>query len=155
MHGPLLRRGVEADAAAVTRIHITSMRAAMPYLPVVHDEQQTLDFFTNVVLCEQEVWVAVRSERVEGFISFHAGRIEHLYVDPESQSLGIGSMLLQKAKDESNGRLELYVYLRNTDARRFYEKNGFSLVEMSSGSDNEHKEPDGLYMWRRLELLAD
>lgn len=127
----------------------------MPYLPVVHTEQETLDFFTNVVLREQEVWVAERSGRVAGFISFRAGKIEHLYVDPEFQSLGIGTMLLQKAKDESNGRLELYVYLRNTRARSFYEKNGFSLVEITGGSNNEHQEPDGLYAWRRLELLAD
>ena len=33
----------------------------------------------------------------------------------------------------------------NTDARRFYERHGFTAVASSDGSDNEEREPDVRY----------
>ena len=43
--------------------------------------------------------------------------------------------------------LRLWTFQRNTNARRFYEKYGFMLVEETDGTRNEEKEPDAMYAW--------
>jgi hypothetical protein len=40
------------------------------------------------------------------------------------------------------------VFQRNEDARRFYERQGCVLVELTDGAGNEEREPDALYAWR-------
>ncbi|MGI5158393.1 hypothetical protein [Microbispora sp. CA-102843] len=44
--------------------------------------------------------------------------------------------------------LDLYVFQRNTGARRFYERNGFTLVAEGDGSGNEENLPDARCRWR-------
>ena len=55
------------------------------------------------------------------------------------------SSLLGRASD----RLELWTFLRNAPARRFYEARGFALVEQTDGARNEEREPDARYLWTR------
>ena len=45
--------------------------------------------------------------------------------------------------------MRLWTFQRNQRARRFYERRGFRLVLLTDGADNEEKEPDALYEWRR------
>ena len=40
--------------------------------------------------------------------------------------------------------LQLWVFQRNVGARRFYERHGFTLTELTDGSRNEEREPDAL-----------
>ena len=75
--------------------------------------------------------------------------MEHLYVRPELQGRGVGSALLDVAK-ASGGRLPPLVFQRNAGARRFYERHGLRLVELTNGAANEEREPDVLYEWRPL-----
>lgn len=49
----------------------------------------------------------------------------------------------------SPDRLTLRVFTRNTDARAFYERHGFRLVDENDGSRNEENEPDMTYRWTR------
>jgi hypothetical protein len=44
--------------------------------------------------------------------------------------------------------LRLWTFQRNRDARRFYERQGFTLVKETDGSANEEKEPDAMYLWQ-------
>ena len=86
-----------------------------------------------------------------GFIAFSQDEVDHLYVHTGFQSQGIGTMLLDQAKAETGGTLQLYVFQRNVNARRFYEKHGFSIFRMSDGARNEQLEPDVLYRWPTLD----
>ncbi len=43
---------------------------------------------------------------------------------------------------------------RNDGARRFYEKHGLHVVELTEGSGNEEREPDALYEWVPQELVS-
>lgn len=151
MDQTVLRRANDSDAAALTSIHLLSMQAAMPYLNTVHTEEETLNYFSHVVLRERTVWVAERLQQVVGFIAFTQEEVDHLYVHTGFQSQGIGTMLLDQAKAGSVGSLQLYAFQRNVDARRFYERHGFSVVRMSDGLRNEQREPDVLYRWRNLD----
>jgi ribosomal protein S18 acetylase RimI-like enzyme len=44
--------------------------------------------------------------------------------------------------------LQLWVFQKNVGARRFYERHGFRLVELTDGAGNEENEPDARYEWR-------
>ncbi len=92
--------------------------------------------------------MAEHGGRVAGFIAMHDDFVEHLYVHPERQRRGIGTALLDEAKRRMSGGFRLWVFQQNETARRFYERHGLGLVELTDGSGNEEKTPDALYEWR-------
>ena len=57
--------------------------------------------------------------------------------------------------DAAGPRLSLYVFARNTSARRFYERHGFVAAEASDGARNEEGEPDVRYEWQRSSFPAE
>ena len=67
---------------------------------------------------------------------------------PDAQRQGLGTSLLKIAQGAFD-HLRLWTFQRNANARRFYERRGFALVQETDGSRNEEKEPDALYLWRR------
>ncbi len=73
--------------------------------------------------------------------------IDQLYVAPDRLGEGIGRRLLDLAKRGAAGRLELWTFQENEQARRFYERNGFVPTEAPDGSGNEEGEPDVRYTW--------
>ena len=72
--------------------------------------------------------------------------LEKIYVEPAEQNRGVGSALLDKAKELRPAELYLWVFQKNP-ARRLYERNGFVLVKLTDGADNMEREPDALYRW--------
>ena len=143
-----LRRAVTTDAEIIAAIFTSSRRAAMPYLPVLHAESDVLQWIKDVVLRNSLVTIAVSDgQRTGGFASVRRGVLEHLYVSPQLQGQGLGTLLLAAAKRENAQSLRLHVFLRNASARRFYERRGFALVELRDGSSNEEREPDAVYEW--------
>ena len=76
------------------------------------------------------------------------GWIEQLYVDPQWTNRGLGSALVDHAKSESTGSLELWTFAGNIGAQRFYQRHGFIEVHRTDG-DNEEGEPDIKYRWSR------
>lgn len=83
-----------------------------------------------------------------GFISLGDDAVEQLYVAPGRTGEGIGSRLLGLAKEKRPDGLHLYTFQVNAGARRFYERNGFRVVELNDGSNNEEGQPDVRYAWR-------
>ena len=53
-----LRRACPEDAPAVAETHLTSRRHGLPYLPEVHTDAETHQWVAEVMLPQQEVWVA-------------------------------------------------------------------------------------------------
>jgi GNAT superfamily N-acetyltransferase len=76
------------------------------------------------------------------------GWVEQLYVDPEHTGAGIGSRLIELAKDRSPAGLQLWTFQANEGARRFYERHGFTVVELTDGAGNEEHQPDVRYAWK-------
>ncbi len=91
---------------------------------------------------------AVVAGRIVGIVAFTSEWINQLYVLPDWQGRGIGSRLLAIAQADA-ARLQLWTFQRNVAARRFYERQGFVMVTMTGGGDNEEKEPDVLYVWSK------
>ncbi|MEU8767720.1 GNAT family N-acetyltransferase [Streptomyces griseus] len=148
--GVRLRPATPKDAEAVTKVFLASRAAAMPYLPRIHSDEDTLAWITHVVLpTSTGVWVA--EEAGGGLLGFAVlaggGELDHLYLRPDALRRGIGSRLLAEVRGAAEGALTLYVFQRNAAARAFYERHGFTAVAFDDGSRNEENEPDVLYRW--------
>ncbi|MER8266381.1 GNAT family N-acetyltransferase [Streptomyces griseus] len=148
--GVRLRPATPKDAEAVTKVFLASRAAAMPYLPRIHSDEDTLAWITHVVLpTSTGVWVA--EEAGGGLLGFAVlagdGELDHLYLRPDALRRGIGGRLLAEVRGAAEGALTLYVFQRNAAARAFYERHGFTAVAFDDGSRNEENEPDVLYRW--------
>lgn len=120
----------------------------MPYLPKLHSFEEDKAFFRDRVFADCTVWVAEARGTLIGFCAFKDGWVEHLYILPGYVGKTVGGALLEKAK-EGQAHLQLWVFQQNHQAIRFYERNGFRLVEETDGSSNEERLPDALYEWRK------
>jgi ribosomal protein S18 acetylase RimI-like enzyme len=142
-----LRRARASDAAAVAAIHVAARRKAMPYLPEPPTDDEVCAWVAGGMLQNAVVWVAEIDGGVAGYVASRGTDLDHLYVAPECQGRGVGSLLLSKAKELSPEGLELYAFRRNSRARAFYETRGFDAIAFSDGAGNEEQEPDVLYRW--------
>ena len=144
-----LRRAKPGDATAIAVLLRRAFRISLPFLPELHTPEQDLWFVREQMLVKDEVWVAEDADGLlAGFVAFREGWIDHLYVHPEHQGQGIGPVLLAKPLRSRQTR-RLWTFQKNARARAFYEKHGFTLVELTDGQANEEKEPDVMLAWRK------
>ncbi len=111
-----VRRARPEDAEAVADVFLAARAAAMPYLPDLHTAEETRAWIRDVVLAEHEVRVVDVDGAVVGFLALGADTVEHLYVRPELQGRGIGSALLDLAKELRLDGFRLWVFQRNLGA---------------------------------------
>ena len=142
-----LHDAVPSDADAMTVLFLAARRTAMPWLPKVHSDEETRWWVANVMLRDLQVRVAEVDGQVAGFAATKGDWLDHLYVSPEYQGIGVGSRLLDDAKRIAGASLQLYVFQRNQRARAFYLRHGFIEVAFSDGSGNEEREPDLVMRW--------
>ena len=119
----------------------------MTYLPQLYSDAETRDFIKDVLIPNNEVWVAEEAGRVVGFAGFGDGSLRHLWVHRTAQNRGVGTALLKVAMGRCSDGLQLRVFQKNLGARRLYERNGFELAELTNGDRNEEHEPDARYVW--------
>jgi GNAT superfamily N-acetyltransferase len=143
-----LRPAGSADAAEIAEIFLEAHADAMPYLPRLHTDDEVRGWIRDVVLPGDEVVVAEVDGRLAGFAALDEDLLDHIYVHPELQGRGIGDALLARVKELRPEGFRLWVFQRNTGARRFYERRGLRLVELTDGAGNDEREPDALYEWR-------
>ena len=146
-----LRPARTDEIEALTRLFIRA-RNEMEYLPPVPDEAAVP--IAARIREHEEVWIAEEKGRLLGFLGIEASRnlggapvLEKLYVEPAEQNRGVGSALLDKAKELRPDELYLWVFQRNEGARRLYERHGFDVVKLTDGAENMEREPDALYRW--------
>ena len=140
----LIRPATPTDAAEVGRVFVAA-RDEMTYLPRIDEEHRAL--LGGWFIERGPIFVADENALLVGFSGIKDGELTHLYVDPAAQGRGVGSTLVEHAKEQSEGRLFLWVFQQNEGARRFYERHGFRLVELTDGSGNMEREPDARYEW--------
>jgi ribosomal protein S18 acetylase RimI-like enzyme len=141
-----LRAAEGSDVAAIAEVYLSALNG-MTYLPRLYSDEQARAFVSDVLIPTNEVWVAEESGRVVGFAGLADGFLSHLWVRPADQNQGVGTALLKLAMARSSGGLQLWVFQKNADARRFYERNGFRLAELTDGEQNQVHEPDARYVW--------
>jgi GNAT superfamily N-acetyltransferase len=148
-----LRRATGADAVAVADLYLRSFRATYDF-PLAHTDDDVREWVRTRLVPQMETWVALGTgaagegpERVLGFATVEPGWLEQLYVDPDHLGEGIGRQLLEKAKERQPDGLLLWTFQVNERARRFYERNGFTVVRFGDASNNEEGQPDVQYAW--------
>jgi putative acetyltransferase len=142
----MLRRLELDDMDRAATVHRASFDSALPTLTGLHTPEEDRWFFRERMFTTCELWGYFDNQDLVGIIAFREGWIDQLYVVPSSQGRGIGTALLEIARRRFSF-LSLWTFQRNTNARRFYERQGFTLVRETDGSANAEKEPDALYVW--------
>ncbi len=140
-----IRRATPSDASAITAVLWESRRQSAPWMEQRYTQAEALDYVRGILLVTSMVWVAVVDNAVVGYAALEHDVLEQLYVMTAHQRRGIGSRLLQIARQAAGTRMSLYVYTKNRDARRFYERHGF--VGAQAGA--EPNAPDMRYEWRK------
>jgi putative acetyltransferase len=131
----------DGDAAAVAALVRRSREQAMPWLPTLHTPEEDRAFFAGE-LEHGRAWGVRAAGELVGVAVERGGFLSQLYVAPGWQGRGIGSALLAQARAAAVEPLQLWVFARNTAARRFYARHGFAEAERTDGSANEEREPD-------------
>lgn len=142
-----VRRARPDDARALADLfwRVRHDNAASIPLPV-HPRQTVLPF-VRVVLADDEVWVATDEATPVAFLALGpGGELDHLYVDSGHAGGGLGSRLVELARQRRPDGLALWVFASNTGAVRFYERHGFAVVGGTDG-DNEEGAPDLRMVW--------
>jgi len=75
------------------------------------------------------------------------GWVDQLYVEPTCTGMGLGSRLIELAKSRRPAGLQLWTFVTNTGAQRFYRRHGFVVAETTDGSRNEEKAPAIRFSW--------
>ncbi|MHB8471055.1 MAG: GNAT family N-acetyltransferase [Gaiellaceae bacterium] len=142
----MIRRALPQDADAVAELYERSF-ALLDFLPALHSLAEHRLWFARV-LAETETWVREEAGELLGFATLRENELSYLYVEPVAIGRGIGSALLEHAKEQRPGGFELWVFQQNGRARAFYERHGCRPVRFTDGSRNEERTPDVLYEWR-------
>ena len=150
MIGVRLGRGTGADAEVVAEVYLRARHHAVPEIPpLVHGDDEVRHWMRGV-LDEQEVWLAHTGDgAVAGLMVLEGDWVGQLYLDPAWTGRGLGTRFLELAKQRQPGGLQLWTFVSNVRAQRFYERNGFNVEEQTDGSGNEEHAPDLRYVWRQ------
>lgn len=136
----------EKHADEVTALWRESMQAAIG-IPPVHSFESQRYFLMNILPEDFSVLVAIDKQGSEvcAFLACNETEISQLYVHQKHQGKGIGHALVEYAKQQSNGSLTLHTFDVNTNARAFYEREGFTGT--IGNTDNEEGLLDWVYTW--------
>jgi len=141
----------ESDVEATVRMWRRSREGVQPELEarLNYSPEDDLSFFTGTLLKDCRVWLAIAKTRPVGLLAINGDSVEQLYIDPIEQRRGIGTALLNFAKEKSPTRLQLHTHQVNVGARTFYETHGFRAVKFGVSPAPEN-EPDVRYEWDGL-----
>lgn len=142
----VIRPARAADAEAIAEVWLAAFRETYAF-PPAHTDAEVRSWVRTGLLPATDTWVAAVGDRVVAFMSLRGRTVEQLYVRRPWTRHRIGSRLLSVAKERRPSGLELWTFQINAGARRFYERHGFVVVEMTDGSANEEHQPDVRYAW--------
>jgi ribosomal protein S18 acetylase RimI-like enzyme len=113
--------------------------------PHAFEEQRR--FLDHELIQSHSVVIVLEKDagKVVGFLAATTDKISQLYVHVDYQHQGIGTQLVNIAKENSNGRLRLFTFERNKNAQRFYEYHGFKIV--ARGFEKSWQLPDIEFEW--------
>jgi GNAT superfamily N-acetyltransferase len=145
-----VRQATADDAQAIADLYTDARVHAVPQMPpALHTNAEDRAYVARR-MDEPEVtmWVAERDRELLGFATCTPTWLDSLYVRPDLTGQGLGGLLLDVVEATHPDGYELWVFVSNVGARRFYERRGLVEVERTDGSGNEEKEPDIRMEWR-------
>lgn len=137
----------EAEAAAEVYLAARALMTYIPQLPIF-EPVSVKRYFREILFKTSRVYGAEADGRVIGIIALKEGWIEQLNISPSHTNQGHGVRLIASAKASFPTGLQLWVLEQNTNAIRFYEREGFITVERTSGERAMEQIPDRRMIWR-------
>lgn len=107
-------------------------RARMQELKTANMEQvfiQLRDAPYLGYLLKCKIYVAIKEEKMVGFVGLRSHELSFLYVDPNFQNLGVGKKLIEFALKRLEKPIKLEVFTDNLAAKALYRKYGFRVVK--------------------------
>lgn len=144
----LIRPMEPADTDEAAAVWWRSRHARDSQVPAsIHTEAGVRRWFADVLLPDGDTWLASNEGRIIAVLTLDGNDLDQLYVDPGAAGQGIGSTLVELAKDLRPGGLALWTFQSNTRAQAFYRHHGFTEVRRTDGADNEEGLPDVRMVW--------
>jgi GNAT superfamily N-acetyltransferase len=112
-----------------------------------HPVDEQTAFLLERVVPSHRVLVAHDESGIVGFLAATEDSVGQLYVRVDRTGRGVGSALLQIAKEQSSGHLWLYTFARNHRALAFYNRHDF--VEVARGFEPTWQLEDVRMEWTR------
>jgi ribosomal protein S18 acetylase RimI-like enzyme len=109
--------------------------------------EEQKQFFVDEILPNDDVQVALQGDRIVGFVAASRESVSCLYVRVGMQRQGLGTRMLDWAKDQSNGSLWLYTFAQNARACAFYQRSGF--LDVAHGFEEQWQLADVRFEWTR------
>jgi len=137
-------QAMQADAESLVALRIAAMRESLERLGRF-DPQRARDRFLSGFSPEHTRHIEHDGQRMGFFVLKPEGDallLDHLYIHPDHQGLGIGARVLAHvfAEADRQARLLRVGALKGSDSNRFYRRHGFRLVEESE-FDNHYERP--------------
>jgi putative acetyltransferase len=143
----VFRAASEDDVPQLVKVWFDTWHATSPDLehpqPIELWEQR----FHTEILPNETVLIAEFNGYPAGFMALREaeGYLHLLYVSPEYQQRGVGSLLLEEAMQRCPRGLRLTTLESNTKARAFYERHGWIVGESTRHPRTGH--PTLAYRW--------
>lgn len=93
-----------------------------------HTAERQTNYLRQKMNKGSKVYMLMDDELPVAIISITGSLIEDLYVRPGCQQKGYGTILLKSSLSKCYEPPVLWILENNSSAKRFYEKNGFSLT---------------------------
>jgi GNAT superfamily N-acetyltransferase len=140
-----LRQAREEDVPLLARM-LRASYDAMAYIPRLHTPEEDAGYVGGL-MSGNEGWVAEEDGRILGFAVLASDELLQIHVEAEAQNQGIGSALFSHATERRPDGFTLWTFQKNEGARRFYERHGCRVAQLTDGAGNEEREPDVQYEW--------
>jgi GNAT superfamily N-acetyltransferase len=141
-----LRRARREDVPRLARM-LRASYDRMTYIPTLHTPEEDAAY-VGELLARNEAWVAEEDGRAVGFAVLADDALLQIHVEAGRQNRGIGSALFRHATERRPRGFTMWTFQRNEGARRFYERHGARVAQLTDGAGNEEGEPDVQYEWR-------
>jgi len=145
----LVRPFAPEDAGRVIAVWHASKQDVYTFIAL--EQSYTIEtdsaFFRRYIEPRCDLFVAELDGAIVGYLAMNESYIDRLYVMPEQQRQGVGTRLIERAREHSPAGLELHTHQKNERARNFYEKHAFVAVHFGISPPPE-SEPDVEYHWR-------
>ena len=135
----MIRELQKTDIDTVSQIWLDANRDAHDFIPAEYWENNFLPVKKMLLQAEVYVYMDECKNEIEGFVGLDQEYIAGIFVRKEARSGGIGKALLDFVKEKKQ-ELTLNVYRKNERAVRFYEREGFQIVDRTVDKSTDEKE---------------
>ena len=135
----MIRRMQKTDIDAISGIWLDANREAHDFIPAEYWESNFLTVKKMLLQAEVYVYIDECKNEIEGFVGLDQEYIAGIFVRKEARSKGIGKALLDFIKEKKQ-ELTLNVYQKNVRAVRFYERQGFQIIDRYMDKNTDEKE---------------